>query len=141
MATYTKEYEKVVKEETEVVECDYCRMFTTEDVDEPFHKVLLDPKGKIDAGKSVTGRTTIRQVGIGSGGYELVDAGDPYYSSFIRELAQVRTPEEVWDMMVREITVTFSEAADLCPGCAKDLFGPGPASGIRRGYEEGENDP
>lgn len=129
MATYTTVEEEVIEKEREITECDYCRLVTTDDVEEDFHKAMLDPTGRIDVDEHWTvGYVTNRQ------GYVVKD-DEVHYSQFIKDLAKADTPSEVWNRLAREMNFKFEEAADLCPGCAEDLFGDGPATGIRRGYE------
>jgi len=48
MATETITEQKTVEEEREVKICDYCRLVTSEDIDddEEFDEILLNPKHK-----------------------------------------------------------------------------------------------
>jgi hypothetical protein len=119
MATETKVETKQVEEEKEVKICDYCRLITSEDIndDEEFSEMMLNPD---------------------------VDVTDPNYfatESSVEEMQDVETKEDVKEV-VDELFTWFSKqyvtlhtenTADLCPQCTDQLFGDEEPVGIRAG--------
>lgn len=99
--------EKVVEEEREVIICDYCRLFTSEEVDEEFGEIFLNP-------------STIES-GVGSYGHHRLEN---MAEMFARTDDEQRILRRLYDILVED----FEAQADLCPNCQEDLFGDGPAS-------------
>ena len=118
MAKYEREVHRTVTETEEVVECDYCRLITTDDIDEDesFNEILLNPT---------------------------VNAHDPYmtyrhgrgsmFEIVARKIMRADSEREAMQVVDELMTINFEADADICPRCTESLFGEGPATGIRTG--------
>lgn len=131
MATETKIETKTVEEEVEVKVCDYCMLVTEEDIedDEEFHEILLNPffREKDNIFYENVFKPEVRQI------YNIFqenvqDNEVPELEEFNREVYDV-----LFHLVQRFVDQANESTADLCPGCVSDLFGDGPATGIRSG--------
>ena len=140
MVEYTREKHKTVTEEETVKECDYCRLITSDDIEEGenFGEMLLNPKTLNSASKE----------------FRKYLSGD-----FFREIqTEVRSqnqqaemeddipkfeelsPSDHWGMflsiinnLLNELRSASDDTADLCPKCAEQLFRDGPGTMVRQG--------
>jgi ssDNA-binding Zn-finger/Zn-ribbon topoisomerase 1 len=140
MVEYTREKQKTVTEEETVKECDYCRLITSDDIEEweNFSEMLLNP----------------RTVNSSSNKFMKYLSGD-----FFREVqTKVRSqnqqaemeddipkfeelcPSDHQDMffsiirdLLNELRTASDDTADLCPKCAEQLFRDGPGTMVRQG--------
>ena len=140
MVEYTREKHKIVTEEETVKECDYCRLITSDDIEEGenFGEMLLNPKTLNSASKE----------------FRKYLSGD-----FFREIqTEVRSqnqqaemeddipkfeelsPSDHWGMflsiinnLLNELRSASDDTADLCPKCAEQLFRDGPGTMVRQG--------
>lgn len=120
MATETYTESEVVQRQREVKICDYCRLITSDDIedDQQFEKMLLNPKITSQVYRGLT----------------------EYYCDRISR-ATSDNAEDVLVEIMHSFTINHDNDADLCPNCVTSLFGDGPATGIRRGtgYINGRN--
>ena len=140
MVEYTREKHKIVTEEETVKKCDYCRLITSDDIEEGenFGEMLLNPKTLNSASKE----------------FRKYLSGD-----FFREIqTEVRSqnqqaemeddipkfeelsPSDHWGMflsiinnLLNELRSASDDTADLCPNCTEQLFRDGPGTMVRQG--------
>lgn len=115
MATETKTRTEVVEKEEKIIVCDYCRLITSEDIDDDqeFTKMLLEPKFTIGEG---------------------VKTHLEYYYCAIENAETKKDVKNVIKDIIGSCWDSHEDdAADLCPNCAEQLFGDEEPSGIRAG--------
>lgn len=99
--------QKVVEEKREVIICDYCRLFTSEEVDKEFGQILLNAT-TISCKTGTQGSATIEHLA----------------TELARLDSETRIKNRLYDTLIKD----FDGVADICPNCQEDLFGDGPAS-------------
>ena len=118
MAKYEREVHRTITETEEVVECDYCRLITTDDIDEgeSFNEILLNPRSDIRG-------SYLHTAGAGAGMFE----------HFARQIVRADTKHDAMQIIRNLVSIDSESDADICPRCTESLFGEGPATGIRTG--------
>ena len=140
MVEYTREKQKTVTEEETVKECDYCRLITSDDIEESenFGEMLLNPKTLNSASnkfmKYLSGdllREVQTEVRSQNQQAEMEDDIPKF-----EELS----PSDHWGMflsiinnLLNELRSASDDTADLCPKCAEQLFRDGPGTMVRQG--------
>ena len=140
MVEYTREKHKTVTEEETVKECDYCRLITSDDIEESenFGEMLLNPKTLNSASKEfrkyLSGnffREVQTQVRSQNQQAEMEDDIPKF-----EELS----PSDHWGMflsiinnLLNELRSASDDTADLCPNCTEQLFRDGPGTMVRQG--------
>ena len=140
MVEYTREKQKTVTEEETVKECDYCRLITSDDIEESenFGEMLLNPKTLNSASnkfmKYLSGdllREIQTEVRSQNQQAEMEDDIPKF-----EELS----PSDHWGMflsiinnLLNELRSASDDTADLCPKCAEQLFRDGPGTMVRQG--------
>ena len=140
MVEYTREKHKTVTEEETVKECDYCRLITSDDIEEGenFGEMLLNPKTLNSASKEfrkyLSGnffREIQTEVRSQNQQAEMEDDIPKF-----EELS----PSDHWGMflsiinnLLNELRSASDDTADLCPNCTEQLFRDGPGTMVRQG--------
>jgi hypothetical protein len=149
MVEYTREKQKTVTEEETVKECDYCRLITSDDIEERenFGEMLLNPRTVNSASsefmKFLSGglfREVQTKVRSQNQQAEMEDD--------IPKFEELCPPDHrgmflsiILDIL-NELQTASDDTADLCPKCAEQLFGDGPGTMVRQGtgYISASND-
>lgn len=106
---------KTVEEERTIKICDYCRLVTSEylDDDQEFGEVMLNPTVKSEVGH-IKGK---------------------HYDSIVKALVETDDEQRASQLVHELISYRPEDTMDICPYCEDDLFGEGPVS-MRRDADE-----
>ena len=140
MVEYTREKHKTVTEEETVKECDYCRLITSDDIEESenFGEMLLNPKTLNSASnkfmKYLSGdllREVQTEVRSQNQQAEMED-DIPKFEELSPSHHGGMFLNIIHDLL-NELATASDDTADLCPNCAEQLFRDGPGTMVRQG--------
>lgn len=102
---------ETVEKEREVIVCDYCRLVTSDDVDETFGKILLDPTVISGMGHFTQDSVILEHV--------------------VQDIVDATTRTDAQNVLNQLAHLEVAVTADLCPNCVDALFGDDPDSLVR----------
>ena len=140
MVEYTREKQKTVTEEETVKECDYCRLITSDDIEEGenFAEMLLNPKTVNSTSnefmKYLSGELFLEvQTQVRSQNQQAEMEDDiPKFEELSPSDHRGMFLIIIRDLL-NELQIASDDTADLCPKCAEQLFRDGPDTMVRQG--------